>query len=52
MDAGIFDALRKATNFICMIEQYQSMTIFAYGKKKTREEVTPSETKIILHPSH
>ena len=27
MDAGTFDSLRKATNFVCMIEQYQGMTI-------------------------
>ena len=29
MDAGTFDTLRKATNFVCMIEQYQGMTISA-----------------------
>ena len=29
MDAGTFDSLRKATNFVCMIEQYQGMTISA-----------------------
>lgn len=27
MDAGTFDSLRKATNFVQMIEQYQGMTI-------------------------
>lgn len=27
MDAGTFDSLRKATNFVCMIEQYQGMII-------------------------
>ena len=25
MDAGTFDNLRRATNFVCMIEQYQGM---------------------------
>lgn len=29
MDAGTFYSLRKATNFVCMIEQYQGMTISA-----------------------
>ena len=29
MDAGTIDTLRKATNFVCMIEQYQGMTISA-----------------------
>lgn len=29
MDAGAFYSLRKATNFMCMIEQYQGMTISA-----------------------
>lgn len=29
MDAGTFSSLRKATNFVCMIEEYQSMTISA-----------------------
>ena len=29
LDAGTFDSLRKATNFVCMIEQYQGMTISA-----------------------
>ena len=29
MDAGTFETLRKATNFVCMIEQYQGMTISA-----------------------
>ena len=29
MDAGTFYTLRKATNFVCMIEQYQGMTISA-----------------------
>lgn len=29
MDAGTMDSLRKATNFVCMIEQYQGMTISA-----------------------
>lgn len=29
MDAGTFDSLRKATNFVCMLEQYQGMTISA-----------------------
>ena len=29
MDAGTFASLRKATNFVCMIEEYQSMTISA-----------------------
>ena len=47
MDAGTFDSLRKATNFVCMIEQYQGMTIsapeeiaFRFGwidKEKLRE---------------
>lgn len=27
MDAGTFSSLRKATNFVCMIEEYQGMTI-------------------------
>lgn len=27
MDAGTFYSLRKATNFVCMIEEYQGMTI-------------------------
>ena len=27
MDAGTFDSLRKATNFVQMIEQYQGMSI-------------------------
>ena len=27
MDAGTFDSLRRATNFVCMIEEYQGMTI-------------------------
>lgn len=29
MDAGTFYSLRRATNFVCMIEQYQGMTISA-----------------------
>ena len=29
MDAGTVDSLRRATNFVCMIEQYQGMTISA-----------------------
>ncbi len=29
MDAGTFYTLRKATNFVCMLEQYQSMLISA-----------------------
>lgn len=29
LDAGTFDSLRRATNFVCMIEQYQGMTISA-----------------------
>ena len=29
MDAGTFESLRNATNFVCMIEQYQGMTISA-----------------------
>ncbi len=29
MDAGTFASLRKASNFVCMIEEYQSMTISA-----------------------
>lgn len=29
MDAGTFYSLRKATNFVCMVEQYQGMTISA-----------------------
>ena len=29
MDAGTFDSLRRATNFVCMIEQYQGMSISA-----------------------
>lgn len=29
MDAGTFNSLRRATNFVCMLEQYQSMTISA-----------------------
>ena len=29
MDAGTIDSLRKATNFVCMIEQYQGMSISA-----------------------
>ena len=27
MDAGTFYSLRKATNFVCMIEEYQGMII-------------------------
>jgi len=27
MDAGTVDSLRRATNFVCMVEQYQGMTI-------------------------
>ena len=27
MDAGTFYSLRRATNFVCMIEEYQGMTI-------------------------
>lgn len=29
MDAGTFLSLRRATNFVCMLEQYQGMTISA-----------------------
>ena len=29
MDAGTIDSLRRATNFVCMIEQYQGMSISA-----------------------
>ena len=29
MDAGAFDSLCKATNFVSLIEQYQGMTISA-----------------------
>lgn len=29
MDAGTFDSLRKATNFVSMVEQYQGMSISA-----------------------
>lgn len=29
MDAGTVDSLRKATNFVCMLEQYQGMSISA-----------------------
>lgn len=29
MDAGTFYSLRRATNFVCMLEQYQGMTISA-----------------------
>lgn len=29
IDAGTIDSLRRATNFVCMIEEYQSMTISA-----------------------
>ena len=29
MDAGTFDSLRRVTNFVCMIEQYQGMSISA-----------------------
>ena len=29
IDAGTVDSLRRATNFVCMVEQYQSMTISA-----------------------
>ncbi len=29
MDAGTVDSLRQATNFVCMIEQYQGMSISA-----------------------
>lgn len=29
MDAGTFESLRNASNFVCMIEQYQGMTISA-----------------------
>lgn len=29
MDAGTFDSLRKATNFVCMLEQCQGMSISA-----------------------
>ena len=27
LDAGTFYSLRRATNFVCMLEQYQGMTI-------------------------
>lgn len=27
MDAGTFSSLRKATNFVCMVQEYQGMTI-------------------------
>lgn len=27
MDAGTFNSLRRATNFVCMLEEYQGMTI-------------------------
>ena len=29
MDAGTIDSLRRATNFVCMIEQYQGMAVSA-----------------------
>ena len=29
MDAGTVDSLRRATNFVCMIEEYQGMSISA-----------------------
>jgi glucose-1-phosphate thymidylyltransferase len=29
LDAGTFDSLRRATNFVCMLEEYQGMTISA-----------------------
>ena len=29
MDAGTVESLRRATNFVCMIEQYQGMSISA-----------------------
>ena len=29
MDAGTIDSLRRATNFVCMIEEYQGMSISA-----------------------
>ena len=29
IDAGTFYSLRRATNFVCMLEQYQGMTISA-----------------------
>ena len=29
MDAGTIDSLRRATNFVCMIKQYQGMSISA-----------------------
>ena len=29
MDAGTVDSLRRATNFVCMVEQYQGMSISA-----------------------
>ncbi len=29
MDAGTVDSLRRATNFVCMLEQYQGMSISA-----------------------
>lgn len=29
LDAGTFNSLRRATNFVCMIEEYQGMTISA-----------------------
>lgn len=29
LDAGTFSSLRRATNFVCMIEEYQGMTISA-----------------------
>ena len=48
LDAGTFYSLRKATNFVCMLEQYQGMTIsapeeiaFRYGwidKEKLAED--------------
>lgn len=47
MDAGTIDSLRRATNFVCMIEQYQGMSISApeeiayrfkwIGKEQLRE---------------
>lgn len=51
MDAGTVDSLRKATNFVCMLEQYQGMAISAPEEIAyryhwiTKEELMESATR-------
>lgn len=51
MDAGTIDSLRRATNFVCMIEQYQGMSISApeeiayWFKWISREQLKESAEK-------